>query len=69
MTRLLKRLAVLANAIGATASPVYGRGLPVTMMPFGIIGSAAFATLDLRSAGEQLADHGKLALRGMFTNR
>jgi hypothetical protein len=52
--------------VGSTWMIDYGRGLPVTMMPFGIIGPAAFATLDFRSAGEQLADYGKLVLRGMF---
>jgi hypothetical protein len=54
--------------VGSTWMIDYGRGLPVTMMPFGITGPAAFATLDIRSAGEQLADYGKLVLRGMFKN-
>jgi hypothetical protein len=52
--------------VGSTWMIDYGRGLPVTMMPFGIIGPAAFATLDFRSAGQQLADYGRLVLRDMF---
>jgi hypothetical protein len=52
--------------VGSTWMIDYGRGLPVTMMPFGIMGPAVFATLDFRSAGEQLADYGRLVLRGMF---
>ena len=43
----------------------YGRGLPVTMLPFGILAPAVFNTLDYESAGKQLADYGKLVLRGM----
>ena len=43
----------------------YGRGLPVTMMPFGILAPAVFNTLDYESAWKQLADYGKLVLRGM----
>jgi hypothetical protein len=52
--------------IGSTWMIDYGRGLPLTMMPFGITGPAAFSTLDFRSAGEQLYDYGRLVLRGMF---
>jgi hypothetical protein len=52
--------------LGSTWMIDYGRGLPVTMMPFGIMGPAVFATLDFKSAGEQLVDYGKLVLRGMF---
>jgi hypothetical protein len=52
--------------VGSTWMIDYGRGLPVTMMPFGIIGPALFATLDGESARQQLADYGRLVLRGMF---
>jgi hypothetical protein len=36
------------------------------MLPFGIIAPAMFNTLDYESAWKQLADYGKLVLRGMF---
>lgn len=52
--------------VGSTWMIDYGRGLPVTMMPFGITSPAMFATLDFRSAGQQLADYGRLVLSGMF---
>ena len=51
--------------VGSTWMIDYGRGLPVTMMPFGIIAPAAFNTLDGESAWKQLADYGRLVLRGM----
>ncbi len=52
--------------VGSTWMIDYGRGLPVTMMPFGIFGPAFFNTMDGQSAWEQLADYGKLVLNGMF---
>ena len=51
--------------VGSTWMIDYGRGLPVTMMPFGIIAPAIFNTLDYESAWKQMADYGKLVLRGM----
>jgi hypothetical protein len=65
---LPKGTSKIMSYVGSTWMIDYGRGLPVTMMPFGIMGPAAFATLDFQSAGEQLADYGKLVLRGMFKN-
>ena len=53
----------LMTYVGSTWMIDYGRGLPVSMMPFGITGPAAFSTLDFRSAGEQLVDYGRLVLR------
>jgi hypothetical protein len=50
--------------VGSTWMIDYGRGLPVTMMPFGIIGPAVFSTMDGESAWKQLADYGRLVLRG-----
>lgn len=44
----------------------YGRGLPATMLPFGVVAPALFNTLDYESARKQLTDYGKLVLRGMF---
>jgi hypothetical protein len=52
--------------IGSTWMIDYGRGLPVTMLPFGVIGPAMFNTMDSKSAWYQLADYGRLVLRGMF---
>jgi hypothetical protein len=52
--------------VGSTWMIDYGRGLPVTMMPFGIIGPAVFSTMDGKSAYKQLADYGKLVMHGMF---
>lgn len=52
--------------VGSTWMIDYGRGLPITMLPFGIISPALFSTLDFRSASRQLADYGKLVLREMF---
>jgi hypothetical protein len=52
--------------VGSTWMIDYGRGLPVTMMPFGIIGPAVFNTMDGDSAWKQLADYGRLVLRGMM---
>lgn len=43
----------------------HGRGLPVTMLPFGVIAPALFNTLDYDSAWQQLKDYGTLTLRGM----
>jgi hypothetical protein len=54
--------------VGSTWMIDYGRGLPVTMMPFGIIGPAFFNTMDGESAWKQLADYGRLVLRGMSGN-
>jgi hypothetical protein len=51
--------------VGGTWMIDYGRGLPATMMPFGIIAPAVFNTLDGESAWKQLADYGRLVLRGM----
>jgi len=55
--------------LGSTWMIDYGRGLPVTMMPFGIIGPAAFNTMDGESARQQLADYGRLVLRSMLGAR
>lgn len=52
--------------VGSTWMIDYGRGLPATMLPFGILAPAAFNTLDYESAGKQLADYGKLVLKGMM---
>lgn len=52
--------------VGSTWMIDYGRGLPVTMLPFGVIGPAIFNTMDSTSAWHQLADYGRLVLRGMF---
>lgn len=52
--------------VGSTWMIDYGRGLPVTMLPFGVISPAIFNTLDARSAWHQLSDYGKLVLQGMF---
>ena len=38
----------------------YGRELPVTMQPFGLLAPAVFNTLDYESAWRQMADLGKL---------
>jgi hypothetical protein len=65
MKKTLKNLAVLAALIVLVRMIDYGRGLPVTMMPFVIIAPAVFNTLDYESAWKQLADYGKLVLRGM----
>lgn len=49
--------------IGSTWMIDYGRGLPVTMLPFGVIGPAMFNTMDSKSAWHQLADYGRLVLK------
>lgn len=51
--------------VGSTWMIDYGRGLPVTMLPFGVIAPALFNTLDYDSALQQLKDYGTLVLRGM----
>lgn len=52
--------------IGSTWMIDYGRGLPITMLPFGVVAPAIFNTLDYESAGKQLVDYGRLVLQGMF---
>ena len=52
--------------VGSTWMIDYGRGLPITMLPFGVIGPAMFNTMDTESAWKQLADYGRLVLRGML---
>jgi hypothetical protein len=54
----------MMSYVGSTWMIDYGRGLPVSMMPFGIIGPAVFNTMDGESAGKQLVDYGRLVLRG-----
>jgi hypothetical protein len=63
---LPKGTAKVMSYVGSTWMIDYGRGLPVTMMPFGIIGPAVFSTMDGESARQQLGDYGKLVLRSMF---
>lgn len=63
---LPKGTSKVMSYVGSTWMIDYGRGLPVTMMPFGITSPALFSTLDFRSAAQQLVDYGRLVLRGMF---
>ncbi len=41
--------------IGSTWMIDYARGLPITMLPFGVLAPASFVTLDWRSAWTQLS--------------
>ncbi len=62
---LPKGTSKIVSYVGSTWMIDYGRGLPVTMMPFGIIGPALFSTLDGQSALQQLIDYGRSVVRGM----
>ncbi len=63
----LKRGAAKGVAyVGSTWMIDYGRGLPATMLPFGIIAPALFNTHDYESAWNQLADYGRLVMRGIL---
>ena len=51
--------------VGSTWMIDYGRGLPLTLLPFGIIFPFIFNTLDGKSAGNQLADYAKLVMKSI----
>ena len=46
----------------------YARGLPITMLPFGVLAPAFFTTLDFSAMFAQLGDYGRLVLRGWGMN-
>jgi len=52
--------------VGSTWMIDYARGLPITMLPFGVIAPALFATLDYASAAKQMVHYARLVLRSMF---
>lgn len=54
--------------VGSTWMIDYGRGLPLTMLPFGIIFPYLFNTLDGKSARRQLEDYGRLVLKTFLPN-
>ena len=49
--------------IGSTWMIDYARGMPITMLPFGVLAPAFFVTLDFRSAWAQLGQYAQLVLR------
>ncbi len=53
--------------VGSTWMIDYGRGLPLTMLPFGIIFPYLFNTLDGKSAYKQLEDYGRLVLKNILS--
>jgi len=55
--------AKLVSYVGSTWMIDYGRGLPLTMLPFGVIFPYWFNTLDGRAARKQLQDYGRLVLQ------
>ncbi len=48
--------------IGSTWMIDYARGLPITMLPFGVLAPASFVTLDWRSAWTQLEHYAQLVM-------
>jgi hypothetical protein len=40
----------------------YARGLPITMLPYGVLAPASFVTLDWRSAWTQLEHYAQLVM-------
>ncbi len=54
--------------VGSTWMIDYGRGLPLTMLPFGIIFPYLFNTLDGQSAFKQLDEYGRLVMKNVLSN-
>jgi hypothetical protein len=48
--------------VGSTWMIDYARGLPITMLPYGVLAPASFVTLDLQAALAQLGQYGQLVL-------